>query len=99
MQNKRRRILILGGTGEARALATRAVEHLPDNVDVITSYAGRTQRNKEPPGIIREGGFGGTKGLRNYILTESIDVLIDATHPFATAISVSYTHLTLPTKA
>ncbi len=87
MLNKRKRILILGGTGEARSLATYAVETLPNNVEIISSYAGRTVRMKEPPGTIREGGFGGTEGLKNFIRSGSIDLLIDATHPFATSIS------------
>jgi len=87
MQDKRRRILILGGTGEGRNLATRAFQTFPRDVEIITSYAGRTKRNKIPPGTIREGGFGGVEGLKTFIKNESIDVLIDATHPFAKTIS------------
>ena len=87
MPAKRRRILILGGTGEARRLAGRAVETLPDDVEIISSYAGRTARPQNPPGTVREGGFGGTEGLANYLRDASIDMVIDATHPFATAIS------------
>lgn len=87
MRDKRRRILILGGTGEARRLATRAARALPDDVEVISSYAGRTQRPTDPPGAIREGGFGGADGLAAYIRDSAIDLLVDATHPFAAAIS------------
>ena len=87
MQYKCRRMLILGGTSEGRKLATRAFQTFPRDVEIITSYAGRTKRNKIPPGTIREGGFGGVEGLKTFIKNESIDVLIDATHPFAKTIS------------
>ena len=82
-----RRILILGGTGEARRLAVQAIETLPNNVEVISSYAGRTARLQNPPGTVREGGFGGAHGLANYMRDAAIDMVIDATHPFAAAIS------------
>ena len=87
MRNNRRRILILGGTSEARKLAIQVVKTLPNHVEIISSYAGKTIRTEEPPGTIREGGFGGAKGLEDFIRSESIDLLIDATHPFATVIS------------
>ena len=87
MPAKRRRILILGGTGEARRLACLAVENLPNNVEVISSYAGRTARPLNPPGTVREGGFGGADGLAKYLKEAEIDMVIDATHPFAAAIS------------
>ncbi len=87
MPAKRRRILILGGTGEARRLACLAVENLPNNVEVISSYAGRTARPLDPPGTVREGGFGGADGLEKYLIEAAIDMVIDATHPFAAAIS------------
>ena len=87
MPAERRRILILGGTGEARHLAGRAVETLPANVEIISSYAGITTRPQDPPGTVREGGFGGADGLTNYLRNAAIDMVIDATHPFATAIS------------
>jgi precorrin-6A/cobalt-precorrin-6A reductase len=80
-----RRLLILGGTGEAVRLANRAAE-LPD-VSVISSLAGRTRAPRAPKGDIRIGGFGGTDGLAAYLRGESIDLVIDATHPFADRIS------------
>ena len=89
MPAERRRILILGGTGEARRLACLAVENLPNNVEVISSYAGRTARPLDPPGTVREGGFGGADGLEKYLKEAAIDMVIDATHPFAAAISAN----------
>jgi precorrin-6A/cobalt-precorrin-6A reductase len=79
------RVLILGGTTEAAALA----ESLAGNrtLEVISSLAGRTHRPRPLPGTVRIGGFGGDDGLARYLKDERIDALIDATHPFADEIS------------
>jgi precorrin-6A/cobalt-precorrin-6A reductase len=79
-----KRILILGGTNDARVLANKLVllGH-----DVTTSFAGVTENPLLPEGKIRRGGFGGVAGLRDYLCAEKIDVVIDATHPFAVVIS------------
>lgn len=79
------RILILGGTGEARALAD-GLARLP-GVEVTTSLAGRTVTPRLPKGELRVGGFGGGAGLAAYIAEQGIDAVIDATHPYAAAIS------------
>ena len=79
------RILILGGTGEARSLAG-ALARRP-RTTVITSLAGRTVAPRLPEGELRVGGFGGGAGLAAYIAQEKIDAVIDATHPYAAAIS------------
>ncbi|NJL63807.1 MAG: cobalt-precorrin-6A reductase [Methylacidiphilales bacterium] len=79
------RVLILGGTGDASALATQAAA-IP-HVEIITSLAGRTRQPLMPVGNVRIGGFGGETGLVEYLLQMQIDVLIDATHPFAAQIS------------
>lgn len=75
------RVLILGGTAEAAALA-RALSDWPD-YDVIVSLAGRTRTPERVAGTMRIGGFGGPDGLASYLRDQSIDALIDATHPFA----------------
>jgi precorrin-6A/cobalt-precorrin-6A reductase len=80
-----KRLLILGGTGDAVELADRAIE-LP-GLEVITSLAGRTSAPKHLVGNVRIGGFGGEAGLIAYLQTEQIDLIIDATHPFAARIS------------
>jgi precorrin-6A/cobalt-precorrin-6A reductase len=80
-----KKLLILGGTGEAMRLATLAVEI--DELTVISSLAGRTQQPVLPVGTTRSGGFGGTAGLVAYLKSTEIDLLIDATHPFASQIS------------
>ncbi|MBE9008748.1 cobalt-precorrin-6A reductase [Pseudanabaenaceae cyanobacterium LEGE 13415] len=81
----KKRLLILGGTTEATQLATQAAE-IP-NLEVISSLAGRTQQPINPTGTVRSGGFGGVEGLINYLQAQQIDLLIDATHPFAAQIS------------
>jgi precorrin-6A/cobalt-precorrin-6A reductase len=80
-----KRLLIVGGTGDAVQLAARAIE-LP-GLDVITTLAGRTREPKAVSGNIRIGGFGGEAGLVAYLHTENIDLIVDATHPFAAQIS------------
>jgi precorrin-6A/cobalt-precorrin-6A reductase len=82
-----RRILILGGTTEARLLAQR----LADRTDfsVILSLAGRTEAPLAQPVPVRRGGFGGVDGLAAYLRSNRIDILIDATHPYAAQISAN----------
>ncbi|WP_373541245.1 cobalt-precorrin-6A reductase [Chamaesiphon sp.] len=80
-----KRLLILGGTGDAVRLANLAID-LPGLV-AITSLAGRTSAPKSLVGDVRSGGFGGEAGLVKYLQTEQIDLLIDATHPFAAQMS------------
>jgi precorrin-6A/cobalt-precorrin-6A reductase len=79
-----RRILVLGGTSDARHFANLLVEH---GYDVTTSFAGVTEHPLLPSGKIRRGGFGGVKGLRDFVQELRFDLVVDATHPFATVIS------------
>lgn len=79
-------LLILGGTGEAAALARRLADET-GKWDVVTSLAGRLPGTPDLPGRLRVGGFGGAAGLRTYLETERITAVIDATHPFAAEIS------------
>src|SRR5687768_250763 len=79
-----RRILILGGTGEAREIARRL--DLKGH-DVISSLAGATGAPVVPEGRVRSGGFGGRSGLEDFLRKETIALVIDATHPFAVEIS------------
>ncbi len=96
-----KRLLILGGTGDAVKLASQAIllrrgycwgkrsataNDLP-GLAVITSLAGRTSTPKALMGAVRVGGFGGEAGLIAYLQAEKIDLLIDATHPFAAQMS------------
>jgi precorrin-6A/cobalt-precorrin-6A reductase len=80
-----KRLLILGGTGEARQLADALAAR--EGLTVITSLAGRTVAPLRPAGELRIGGFGGAEGLAEYLRSAQIDLAIDATHPYAAAIS------------
>lgn len=82
-----RPILILGGTNEALKIAELLCK--VDGLRVITSLAGRVKNPKIPAGELRLGGFGGIDGLAEYLKNEAIDLLIDATHPFAKNISMN----------
>lgn len=77
------RVLILGGTAEARALAAALVDR---GTDVVTSLAGRTAAPATLPGAVRSGGFGGPDGLAEMLGRDAISHLVDATHPFAARI-------------
>ena len=82
---ERTRILILGGTGEAAALAMRLGRIM--TFEVVISLAGRTKLPAALPGEVRRGGFGGPEGLARYLTERHIALVIDATHPFAAVIS------------
>lgn len=76
---------MLGGTAEARALAAALAGRT--DFSVTLSLAGRTSEPAAQPVPVRSGGFGGVEGLAAYLRDERIDIVIDATHPFAAAIS------------
>ena len=82
---ERPRLLILGGTAEARALAAALADR--GGYEVSLSLAGRTRNPLDQPAPVRSGGFGGAQGLAAHLRAERIDALIDATHPFAANIS------------
>lgn len=75
------RVLLLGGTTEGRALA-RDLVTLP-GVELTSSLAGRVRHPEALPGEVRVGGFGGVNGLMAHLFAERVDLVIDATHPFA----------------
>ena len=79
-------MLILGGTGDARRLASLAATA---GFEVISSLAGRTTNPELPEGEVRLGGFGRADGLATYLRAEGVELLVDATHPFADGISAN----------
>jgi precorrin-6A/cobalt-precorrin-6A reductase len=81
------RILILGGTAEARVLAQRLAGR--SDLAVTLSLAGRTATPAVQPVPVRVGGFGGADGLADYLSAERVHALIDATHPYAAIISAN----------
>ena len=82
---QRLKILILGGTTEASALALALAGDA--RFDATLSLAGRTKAPRTPPIPFRIGGFGGVEGLVQYLKAEHVDLLVDATHPFAAQMS------------
>jgi precorrin-6A/cobalt-precorrin-6A reductase len=82
-----RTVLVLGGTGEARAVAAALDEAA--GVRVVSTLAGRIAAPRLPAGEVRVGGFGGPDGLAAYLREERIDAVVDATHPFAERMSWS----------
>ncbi|MFE1843327.1 precorrin-6A/cobalt-precorrin-6A reductase, partial [Streptomyces sp. NPDC059515] len=80
-------LLILGGTTEARRLAELLADAPTPGLRVTTSLAGRVAAPRLPPGEVRVGGFGGADGLAAWLREHAVDLLIDATHPFAGTIS------------
>jgi precorrin-6A/cobalt-precorrin-6A reductase len=80
---KMKRILLLGGTGDALRIARQlGAEH-------VYSLAGLGKVPEDLACTVRVGGFGGSEGMARYIVDESIDLVIDATHPYAAQISAN----------
>ncbi|MGW3144953.1 cobalt-precorrin-6A reductase [Streptomyces sp. NPDC001177] len=80
-------VLILGGTTEARRLATGLAAR--PGVRVTTSLAGRVTRPGTLEGDVRIGGFGGAEGLADWLREQRADAVVDATHPFAASITAN----------
>jgi len=76
-----KRILLLGGVTEALAIArTLGPQH-------VYSLAGVGRVPTDLRCEVRIGGYGGAEGLARFIADEGIDLLLDATHPYAAQIS------------
>ena len=76
-----KRILLLGGVSEALALARRlGPEH-------VYSLKGLGKVPDDLACQVRVGGYGGAEGLAHFIAEEGIDLLVDATHPYAAQMS------------
>lgn len=75
------KVLLLAGTREARALAGLLADE--PGVEVEASLAGHTGTPAAFPCALRRGGFGGVDGLVDHLVASAVDVVVDATHPFA----------------
>src|SRR5690606_32148210 len=78
------RVLLLGGTTEAAAMARALADA---GIEALYSYAGRTSTPRPQPLPLRIGGFGGAEGLAACLRDGRFTHVIDATHPFAATIS------------
>lgn len=81
------KVLVLGGTGEARELAAALADD--PRFDAVSSLAGRVRDPRVPEGEVRIGGFGGPAGLASWLHEHGTDVLVAATHPFAQRMTAS----------
>lgn len=79
------KLLILGGTTEAGALARALVGD--DRFAPVLSLAGATRAPVAPPIPWRLGGFGGVAGLAAHLAEQGVALMVDATHPFAARMS------------
>jgi precorrin-6A/cobalt-precorrin-6A reductase len=81
------RVLILGGSTESSELSRLlAGDH---RFETTLSLAGRTSKPRAQPVRTRTGGFGGADGLAAWLAQESIEAVVDATHPYADRISAN----------
>ena len=82
------RVLLLGGTGEAKRIARYLLLH---EMEVIYSIAGLV-RVPDLDCEIRTGGFSsrdasGVDGLERYLVANDISLVVNATHPYAATMS------------
>jgi precorrin-6A/cobalt-precorrin-6A reductase len=76
-----KRVLLLGGVTDALSIARRlGPQH-------IYSLAGVGRVPTDLTCQVRVGGYGGAEGLAQFMRDEGIDLLLDATHPYAAQIS------------
>ena len=79
------RLLLLAGSGEARAIAEKL--STMKGVEAIASLAGVTRKPDDLALPTRIGGFGGGQGFESYLSDAKVDAVLDATHPFAARIT------------
>lgn len=80
------RVLLLGGTGDALAIArTLAAPH-------VYSLAGLGRVPADLACEVRVGGFGGAQGFARYLADHCVALVFDATHPYAAQISANAAH-------
>ena len=86
-------VLLLGGTSDAITLAHFVHRR---GIKLIYSIAGLVRQPELPCEVI-SGGFSRFGGLRAYLDSEPISLLIDATHPYAAQMSTTAAQMTAET--
>lgn len=81
------RLLVLAGTHEARRLVAELATD--QRFSIIASLAGATPAPLPLAAEVHRGGFGGADGLAAFCRDQSIDAIVDMTHPFARQISAN----------
>jgi len=76
------KLLILGGTADARHLATHMHQAQPE-LELVYSVAGLVRQPQVPAKVV-SGGFTQFGGLATYCKAQNIDAIVNATHPFST---------------
>lgn len=79
------KVLLLSGSGEAREI--ESILQQDQSLEVISSLSGATRTPRAYAGATRRGGFGGYEAQKLYMQSQGFDLVVDATHPFASAIS------------
>ena len=79
------KLLLLGGTADARQLAQGLQQR---GVEVIYSIAGLVRQPQIECRVL-SGGFSAQGGLQAFVLREAIDAIVDATHPYAQSMSAT----------
>ncbi|MGF1475177.1 MAG: cobalt-precorrin-6A reductase [Geminicoccaceae bacterium] len=79
------RLLLLGGTEEARDLAQNI--EAEGRWQLISSLAGSTSQPFALPGTLLVGGFGGARRMAVFVREQLVRAVIDATHPYAVRIA------------
>jgi len=74
-------VLLLAGTAEAAALDAALADD--DGFRVTVALAGVTRNARPFHGTVRRGGFGGAEGLAAFLRDGAVDLVVNATHPFA----------------
>jgi precorrin-6A/cobalt-precorrin-6A reductase len=79
------KVLLLAGTSEAAEIARWLAAN--EAVEAVASLAGETRAPRDLGLPMRNGGFGGSEAFAKYLADNHIDIVVDATHPFATRIT------------
>jgi precorrin-6A/cobalt-precorrin-6A reductase len=82
-----RRLLLLAGTEEAALFARATASEFGGGLELVAALAGGGERPVPRADLVRIGGFGGAAGMARYLREERVDLLVDASDPFAARLS------------
>ncbi len=85
MTERARNILLIGGTREAVLINEKLASR--SDMKLVTSLAGRTKYPDNLSGEVLKSGFIAHDGMAAFMKKRAIDLVIDASHPYAVQIS------------